>query len=118
VTRRLLAGWWLAVGLGSLPGCFSDRPSTGPTPPASSGTAIAISDFAYLPANLSIPTGDTVTWTNMDDVSHTASADNDAFDSGVFGGGASFQLEAGPPGIYTYFCRIHPFMKGTLTVTP
>ena len=39
------------------------------------------------------------------------------FDSGAFGAGASFQLTAGPPGTYTYFCQIHPFMKGTLTVT-
>jgi plastocyanin len=45
-------------------------------------------------------------------------ADNDAFDSGAFGAGASFQLTAGAPGTYTYFCEIHPFMKGTLTVTP
>jgi plastocyanin len=65
-----------------------------------------------------VQTGDAVTWTNMDDVSHTVTADNGAFDSGAFGAGASFQLTAGPPGTYTYFCEIHPFMKGTLTVTP
>jgi plastocyanin len=117
VPRRLLAGWCLAVGLGALAGCFSDRPGTGPTPPAG-GKEIAIANFAFAPANLGVRTGDIVTWTNMDDVSHTVTADNDAFDSGAFGHGASFQLTAGPPGTYTYFCQIHPFMKGTLTVTP
>jgi plastocyanin len=117
VPRRLLAGWCLAVGLSGLPGCFSDRPGTGPSPPAS-GNDVAIADFAFAPANLSVPTGETVTWTNMDDVAHTVSADNDAFDSGAFGAGTTFQLTAGPPGAYTYFCQIHPFMKGTLTVTP
>lgn len=117
VPRRLLAGWCLAAGLGSLPGCFSDRPGTGPiTPPG--GKVVAVANFAFAPANLSVSTGDTVTWINMDDVSHTVTADNDAFDSGAFGHGASFQLTAGPPGVYTYFCQIHPFMKGTLTVTP
>lgn len=115
--RRLLAGWVLAVGLSCLSGCFSDRPATGPTPPVG-GTDVAIENFAFAPRNFSVPTGATVTWTNMDGVSHTVSADNDAFDSGAFGAGASFQLMAGPPGTYTYFCQIHPFMKGTLTVTP
>ena len=115
--RRLLAGWYLALGLGGLSGCFSDRPGTGPTPPAG-GNDIAVENFAFAPANLTVQAGDTVTWTNMDDVSHTVTADNDAFDSGAFGAGASFQLTAGPPGTYTYFCQIHPFMKGTLTVTP
>ena len=115
--RRLLAGWCLAVGLGGVLGCFSDRPATGPTPPAG-GTEIAIANFAFAPVNLSVRTGDTVTWTNMDDVSHTVTADNAAFDSGALGHSASFQLTAGPPGTYTYFCQIHPFMKGTLTVTP
>ena len=115
--RRLDAGWWLAIGLVTLPACFSDRPSTGPTPPAG-GNDVTVVNFAFAPASLSVQTGETVTWTNMDDVSHTVSADNDAFDSGAFGAGASFQLTAGPPGTYTYFCQIHPFMKGTLTVTP
>jgi plastocyanin len=117
VPRRFLAECCLAIGLGALPGCFSDRPGTGPTPPAG-GKVIAIANFAFAPANLSVRTGDTVTWTNTDDVSHTVTADNDAFDSGAFGHGANFQLTAGPPGAYTYFCQIHPFMKGTLTVTP
>jgi plastocyanin len=117
VPRRHLAGWSLAAVLASLSGCFSDRPGTGPTPPGG-GNEIAVENFAFSPANLSVQTGGTVTWTNMDDVSHTVTADNDAFDSGAFGAGASFQLTAGPPGTYTYFCQIHPFMKGTLTVTP
>ena len=115
--RRLLAGCCLAAGLAGSSGCFSDRPSTGPTPPTS-GNEVAVANFAFAPASLSVHTGETVTWTNMDDVSHTVSADNDAFDSGAFGAGASFQLTAGAPGTYTYFCQIHPFMKGTLTVTP
>jgi plastocyanin len=117
VSRRLLAGWCLAVGLGGLPGCFSDRPGTGPTPPVG-GSDIAIANFAFAPANLSVQTGDPVTWTNMDDDSHTVTADDDAFDSGAFGAGQTFQLTAGPPGTYPYFCQLHPFMRGTLTVTP
>jgi plastocyanin len=118
VPRRVLLRWGIAAGLGSLLGCFSDRPATGPAGPPSGGTAVAVANFAFAPAALSVQTGDTVTWTNMDDVSHTVTADNAAFDSGAFGHGMTFQLTADAPGTYTYFCQIHPFMKGTLTVTP
>jgi plastocyanin len=114
--RGALSRWSLAIGLGGLLGCFSDRPATGPAPPTS-GQAVTVANFAFAPLSLSVQSGDIVTWTNRDDVSHTVSADNDAFDSGVFGKGMTFQFAAGAPGTYTYFCRLHPFMKGTLTVT-
>ena len=70
-----------------------------------------------MPPNLSVTSGTTVTWTNEDPDQHTVSADDGAFDSSAFGQGQTFQFTAGAPGTYTYFCRIHPFMKGTLTVT-
>jgi plastocyanin len=109
--------WWLVVGLGGLLGCFSDRPGTGPSAPAA-GVKVTVADFAYVPPTLTVQTGDTVTWTNTDNVAHTVTANNDAFDSGVFGQGKTFQITAGAPGTYSYFCQVHPFMKGTLTVTP
>jgi plastocyanin len=79
---------------------------------------VAIQNFAYVPPNLSVATGSTVTWTNDDDVQHTVSADDgQSFESSAFGHGQTFQFTAGAPGTYTYTCRIHPFMHGTLTVT-
>ena len=62
--------------------------------------------------------GTTVTWTNDDDVNHTVTSDDgNTFDSGAFAQGKTFQFTAGPPGTYSYSCKIHPFMKATLTVT-
>lgn len=108
-----------ALVAGVVAGCVSDRPATGPEPPSGGGPNIAIENFAYVPADLSVKTGTVVTWANQDDVSHTVSADDDeTFDSGVIGQGESFGFTAGAPGTYGYFCRIHPFMKATLTVTP
>lgn len=99
-------------------GCFSDRPSTGPTPPPAGGQAVQIFNFAYVPPDLTVRTGSTVTWTNDDDAPHTVSSDdNTTFDSGVFDLGMTFQFTAGDPGTFTYFCRIHPFMRASLTVT-
>lgn len=115
---RFRVGVLLAC-LGGLPACFSDRPATGPEPPTSGGAAVTIANFAFMPPTLSVPTGTVVTWTNSDDVGHTVSADDGkSFDSGVIGHNATFQLTAGAPGTYGYFCQIHPFMKATLTVTP
>ena len=97
--------------------CFSDRPATEPEPPAT-GDAVTIENFAFVPPNLSVVTGTTVTWTNTDNTQHTVSSDDDtSFDSSAFGQGQTFQFTAGAPGTYTYTCRIHPFMHGTLTVT-
>ena len=108
---------WLAVASGVLAGCTSDRPSTGPEPPAS-GDQVSIDRFAYVPPQLTVATGTTVTWTNQDDVEHTVSSDDgSAFDSGAIAEGGTFQFTAGAPGTYTYPCKFHPFMKGTLTVT-
>ncbi|HET7469502.1 MAG TPA: cupredoxin domain-containing protein [Gemmatimonadales bacterium] len=107
----------LASLVGMLTGCFSDRPATAPEPPAS-GDAVSIQNFAFVPPNLSVVSGTTVTWTNQDAVQHTVSSDDGhSFDSSAFGHGQTFQFTAGAPGTYTYTCRIHPFMHGTVTVT-
>ncbi len=106
----------LVMLVGGLAACVSERPTTAPEPPTD-GNSVAIKNFAFVPPNLSMASGATVTWTNQDDVAHTVSADDDkTFDAGVEPG-QTFQFTAGAPGTYTYFCRFHPFMKGTLTVT-
>jgi plastocyanin len=107
----------LILVAGGLAACVSDRPTTAPEPPAGSGNGVAIKNFAYVPPSLSVSSGTTVTWTNQDDVAHTVSAEDDkTFDAAVEPG-RTFQFTAGTPGTYAYFCRFHPFMKGTLTVT-
>ena len=99
-----------------LAGCFSDRPTTGPEPPAG-GSAVEIRNFAYVPPSLTVASGASVTWTNRDDVAHTVSADDGSAFDGTVSPGARFTFTAGAPGTYTYFCRFHPFMKASLTVT-
>ena len=116
VRSSVRAGGGLVVVMGALAGCVSDRPATGPEPPAN-GDAVAIRNFAFVPPNLSVVSGTTVTWTNTDAEQHTVSSDDGhSFDSSAFGRNQTFQFTAGVPGIYPYTCRIHPFMHGTLTV--
>lgn len=81
-------------------------------------TAPTAGRFAFAPAALTVPAGTTITWTNRTDAPHTVTADGGAFGSGVFSRGQSFRLVLTTPGTYTYYCAIHPYMHGSITVTP
>jgi amicyanin len=88
-----------------------------PATPARGAThAVAIADFAFGPATLTITVGDTVTWTNEDAVVHTATSVNGAFDSGDLEQGASYSLTFTTPGTYDYLCTPHPSMTGRIVV--
>jgi len=77
---------------------------------------VSIENFAFMPANLTVAVGDTVTWTNNDDAPHTATASNGAFDSGTLDNGGTFSFTFTTAGTYAYICEIHPQMTGTITV--
>jgi YVTN family beta-propeller protein len=82
---------------------------------APAATSVTIEKFAFAPVALSVKVGQSVTFTNNDSVSHTATSS--AFDSGELAPGASFTVSPQRAGAYVYHCAIHPFMTGTLTVT-
>lgn len=88
------------------------------TPAAAAGPQIAISNFAFSPVNLTVHPGQTVTVTNRDAAAHTLTSTTGAvFDTGTIKPGATGTLTApGKAGSYPYFCSIHQFMRGTLTV--
>jgi plastocyanin len=62
-----------------------------------------------------VKTGTKVTWTNMDSVTHTVTADQGAFNSPVPPGN-SFSFTFTKAGTYTYHCMIHPSMTATIVV--
>jgi plastocyanin len=89
---------------------------TGSTSGASAG-AVEIVDYEYMPAELTVPAGTTVRFTNKDSAAHTAtSKQSGAFDSGTIKGGATGEITLEETGTFAYFCAFHPFMKGTVTV--
>lgn len=77
---------------------------------------VTIKSFSFQPANLIVPVGTTVTWTNQDSVDHTSTSDTSAWDSGHLGTGQSFSFTFKQPGTFPYHCMIHPYMKGTIVV--
>ena len=92
--------------------------SAAPTSAAGASAAsatVVIKNFAF--SRATVRPGATVTVTNRDGVSHTVTADANAFNTGPLKAGASVTLRAPTkPGTYTFFCAIHPDMKGTLVV--
>jgi plastocyanin len=79
---------------------------------------VAIVDFAFDPAELTVPAGTTVTWTNEDDSPHSIQDDSElgADESADLGPGDSFELTYDEPGTYAYLCGIHNYMTGSVTV--
>ena len=70
----------------------------------------------FEPEEITVPAGTEVTFTNQDKAAHTATADDGSFDTEELGKGDSAQTTFDDPGTYTYFCRFHVFMKGTVEV--
>lgn len=80
-------------------------------------TAVAIADFAFAPASLTVKVGEIVTWTNKDSATHTVTAADKSFDSKDLDGGATFSHTFSTAGTVTYACAIHSSMKGTIVVS-
>lgn len=81
------------------------------------GSAVTIKSFAFNPNPIEVPVGGTVTWTNDDNVPHTATGlDRALLQSGAIPFGESFTQEFDSAGSFDYFCEFHPNMKGTIVV--
>lgn len=71
----------------------------------------------FQPANAEAKTNAKVTWNNKDGVVHTATADDNSFDTGNIQAGSSASATIKGQGKISYHCTIHPWMKGTITVS-
>jgi plastocyanin len=79
--------------------------------------AISIKDFAFEPATLSVAAGSKVTWTNRDEEPHlVVSADAQFKASPALDTDDTYSAVLAKPGVYTYFCSIHPHMVGKIIV--
>jgi 3',5'-cyclic-AMP phosphodiesterase len=79
-------------------------------------TEVKIDNFSFAPKSLSVKVGSVVTWTNRDDIPHTATSTEKKFASPVLDTDQAFSFKFQEPGSYPYFCKIHPTMTGTVVV--
>jgi plastocyanin len=76
----------------------------------------------YIPAEVTVGVGGTVTWSNDDTAAHTVTSGtptdgpDGAFDSSIIMAGASFENTFDEAGEYDYFCIVHPWMTGKVNV--
>jgi plastocyanin len=77
---------------------------------------VTISNFTFEPQTTTIARGETVRFVNSDDMVHTIVAADGSFRSDALDTGDSFAATFTKPGSFTYFCGLHPFMKGTIVV--
>lgn len=76
---------------------------------------VAISGFSFSPRTVTVDVGDSVTWTNSDAQTHTATSGSD-WDTGDIGNGESTSITMRRAGTYDYICTIHPTMTGRVVV--
>ncbi len=77
---------------------------------------VKIDNFSFGPAELRVPVGTTVTWTNRDDIPHTVVSTDKVFKSRVLDTDEKFSFTFSKAGTFPYFCSIHPKMTGKVVV--
>jgi plastocyanin len=95
------------------------RPAAADTSGVSVGAAqVRIANLSFSASELRVRAGARVRWVNRDQVQHSVTADDGAFDSGLIDPGRGFERVFDRPGTYSYHCTPHPFMHGRVIVEP
>jgi plastocyanin len=102
---------------GRVPASPVASPQATPASASAGEVAVTIANLAFDPSNLDIRVGSTIVWTNLDQLPHTATATDGAFDSGTLDQGATFSHTFGTPGTHDYICAFHPNMRAVIRVS-
>ena len=102
----VVAVGWMAV---SKTGVFAHAPATGPV-------EVKIDNYSFSPSDIIVKAGTTVTWVNHDDVPHTVKSDEGAFKSKAMDTDDKLSFTFDKPGVYEYYCSVHPRMMGKVVV--
>jgi plastocyanin/multisubunit Na+/H+ antiporter MnhC subunit len=80
--------------------------------------SVTMKGYAFSPANLSVPAGSTVTWTNQDTAPHDVKTTSGPvpIHSPMLDKGQSWSFTFTTPGSYGYVCTVHPDMTAGITV--
>jgi plastocyanin len=63
-----------------------------------------------------VAAGSSVRWVNRDHVAHTSAGDGGEWSSPLVGPGETYTVQLSGPGEYSYYCTLHPFMRGVIIV--
>jgi plastocyanin len=90
-------------------------------PPGSAVPGCENTNECYLPFEINVAIGATVSWINDDSAPHTVTSGtvptaDGLFDSSLFMSGSVFEFTFDEAGTYDYFCMVHPWMTGIVNV--
>ena len=86
-------------------------------PTAANGPVeVKIDNYSFMPGDLTVAAGTTVTWVNHDDVPHTVRNNDGTIKSKALDTDEKFSMTFDKPGTYEYFCSIHPKMTAKVVV--
>ncbi len=116
VVASILAVAICAVAAPSDAGTTSARAERSVAVAAQTGPQIEIAKHKFSRPTLTVPAGTTVSWLNRDEDVHTVVSTNQAFKSEGLETGDRYSYTFTKPGVYQYFCTLHPLMMGTIIV--
>ena len=90
--------------------------ATEPTAPVATNQVDLPRSYKFAPADISIPVGTTVLWTNNDNFTHTVRL-LDSGEDQMLRPGETVTNEFAQPGLFRYDCSLHPNdMQGSVLV--
>jgi len=106
------------------PSAFADHSTATVTNAIGSSTpGCEDTNQCFIPNPVTIAMGGTVTWENTDNAAHTVTSGSPTdgpdgvFDSSLVPAGGMFSYKFEEAGTYDYFCMVHPWMTGIVTVS-
>jgi plastocyanin len=103
---------------GSQPAASPHQGHGGPTVNIPSGAWDKNQNSFYEPATITVGEGSTVSWINGDSVVHTVTSKQQGlFDSSIIASGQQWQHTFDEEGEYDYYCILHPWMEGKVSIS-
>jgi plastocyanin len=85
-------------------------------PVQAADTEVKIDQHSFIPQRITVKAGATVAWVNDDDIPHTVASSSKVFKSKALDTSDKFSFTFTTPGVYEYFCSLHPHMTGAIVV--
>lgn len=112
----LASGKTTTIAVGNAPRKIVVQPAA--TKSAAAGPTVSITNFSFAPSPVKVERGSAVTWSNDDGAPHALAFGDGTTPSDLLLPGQRFTRHYASAGTFDYVCSVHPYMRGTVTVTP